>query len=502
MKPRCPCAILAAACAAAAAGCVSHSGKLAQVKADLAFPNYAVNTNAAPFRARDVRSSDKILYLSERARAYQLTGDLDNSTEDYLAAEAAYDALDDRPVVSISAAAEVGMAGTVANDTILPYVGNAHERLMLYQLDAFNHLARHDWNGARAAANNVVYLSEKVRRRHEKEVRAAEEAAQRDGRFKFSSLMGNPEFRAGFAASDEVSKTFTDALQNGYAYYFGAFVREVDGDFSGALLGYRRAAEVAPANGFVQQDIARMEARLGAGGGGRGAPAEPNVVVFFEEGFAPELEPFVLSFATLPMGHHKGVGFVSDGKGGTTAVPLPTSMPLTVKFALPYYSSAQLGVPSYPLVIADGLGGVVAQTQLVGDFRALAARAFGERLPYVATRAAIRAIGKATAAAIASHAVKDKDDGTRLAVLMGGLLLTQATETADLRTWLLAPRFGQVARFQAAPGTHRMTFTHGGNSGTVDVDVPDAGPLVLHVISIPGRLVIESTAISSCQAPG
>lgn len=501
MKPQCHFAALAVICAAVFSGCASHPKKLMQIKTDIAMPGYTVNTNAVPFRQKDVSGEDKILFLAERARAYQLTGDIDRSTEDYLAAEAAYDALDDRPVVSISSSAGKGIKGTLGNDTALPYEGNAHERLMLYQLDAFNHLARCDWNSTRAAANNIVYLSEKVRARHEAEVKMAEESAQKDGRFKLSLLTSNDMFKNSYAASDSVTKSLIDALQNGYAYYFGAFVLEVDGDYSGALLGYRRVAELAPASTFVKRDIARMEARIGRasdGGAPPSAPEEPNVMVFFEEGFAPQLDSFTLSFATIPVGKHDSIGgggVTAGGNGGVAAVPLPTSMPLTIKFALPFYPQEQLSVPSHPLVVSDGGKGVVAETQLVGDFRALAVRAFKERLPYVATRAAFRAIAKATAAAIANAAVKDRSTLTRLAVMAGGLVLTQATEFADLRTWLLAPRFGQIARFRMEPGEHKLTFQHDGNSTTVLADIPENGTIVIHAMSIPGKLVVDGTAI-------
>lgn len=489
-------------CGLLAAGCASHPRKLAQVRNDIGIPGYVVNTNEAPFRTKDVQGRDKILFLAERARAYQLTGDIENSTKDYIAAEAAYDALDDRPVVSISTTAEKGIKGTLANDTALPYEGNAHERLMLYQLDAFNHLARLDWDNTRAAANNIIYLSEKERARRDKEVAVAEEASKKDGRFSLAALRKDVSFTTAFSASDKLSKTFVDAMQNGYAYYFGAFVSEVDGDISKALIGYRRALEVAPANTFVKRDIARMEAELGHGvANPSAAPATPNVVVFFEEGFAPELTAFTMAFTTLPVKnrHENAIigGGAAGGKPGIAgAVPIHTSLPLSVKFTFPYYSGEQLNaVHPLPLVVSDGGNGVVAETELVGDFRALAARAFSDRFPYIATRAAFRSIAKATAAAVANAAVKDRSTMTRLAVFAGGLILTQATEFADLRTWLLAPRFGQIARFRLDPGEHKLTLAHAGNSKTILADVPDGGTLVLHVISIPGKLVVEGTGL-------
>ena len=489
--------LLAAVLAAAASGCVSHASRLSRIKADIALPNYAVNTNAAPFRASDVAGSDKILALSERARAYQLTGEIEKSMGDYLAAEAAYDALDDKPVVSISDVAGKGVAGTIGNDTMLPYEGNAHERLMLYQLDAFNHISLGDWDGARAAAHNIVYLSEKARARRDATVKAAEEAAAADGRFSMAALSSNQTFRSAFFASDEAARPFIDALQNGYAYYFSAFVRETDGDYPSALIGYRRVAELAPKNSFVRRDIARLET-LAAGraaSAGR-APAPPNVLVFFEEGFAPELQSFTVSFATIPAGHHQTVGAASAGNGANApSVPLilPTGTPITAKFSLPYYSKEQLDVPPTPLVVSDGE--TAAVTELAGDFRALAARAFREKLPYVATRAAIRSIVKATAAAVANYAAKDRDGLTRFAALAGGLILTQLTETADLRTWLLAPRYGQVARWRSAPGPRDFTFTHSGLAGTVSTEVPASGTLLFHVMSVPGRLVVDHSVI-------
>lgn len=488
-------------CGLLAAGCASHPKKLMQVRTDITTPGYVVNTNSVPFRAKDVNGEDKILFLSERARAYQITGDTEKSTKDYLAAEAAYDALDDRPVVSISTTAGKGIKGTLGNDTALPYEGNAHERLMLYQLDAFNHLARLDWNNTRAAVNNIIYLSEKQRARRDKEVAAAEEAAKRDGRFSMAELGKNAGFTSAFSESDKLSKAFVNALQNGYAYYFGAFVSEMDGDYSKALIGYRRAAEVAPANKFVRRDIARMEAGLGSAESTGAPSSEPNVVVFFEEGFAPELTAFTMAFTTLPVKNKQdnaliGGASVRGTPGVAGAIPLNTSLPLSVKLTFPYYSAEQLNsVPSLPLVVSDGGNGVVAETELVGDFRALAARAFSDRFPYIATRAAFRSILKAAAAAAANAAVKDRSTMTRLAVFAGGMILTHATEFADLRTWLLAPRFGQVARFRIGPGEHKLTFSHAGNSKTVMAEVPDSGTLVLHVISIPGKLVVEGTGL-------
>ena len=489
-----------------AAGCTSHPNKMLAVRTALADPGFSVDVSSAPFAERCVTGSDRILFLSERARAYQLSGDLENSSEDYLAAEAAYDELDEKPVVAITSVAS-GAASLVGNDLALPYEGNAHERLMLYQLDAFNHIARLDWNAARAVANNLKFFSEKERTRREERLKAAEEASSREGNewnFRYEQLLGNDEWKRRMSAANELSSAMQDALQNGYAYYFAGFVGEMDGDFSSAEIAYRRALQIAPANEFAARDLRRMEARTGRSGPAADDGPPPNVVVFFEEGFAPELQAFTFSFTSLPVAHtgheHSSAGVVgvSAGSGSSSAavVPLPGLTGLSVKFTFPYYSQETLAAaPSCPLVLSED-GNAVAATQMVADFRALVAKAFEERMPYVVTRAAFRSILKAAATTVANEAARQHGNAwARLFVWLGGLFLTHATETADLRSWLLAPRYGQIARFRLEPGFHRLSFVHGGTVRTASVDVPAGGVLVVHAMSVPGRLEIEGTAL-------
>lgn len=494
--------------AAIFAGCASHPSRMAGVRAALSSPSYVVDTKGGPLKESNVTGKDKILFLSERARAYQLTGDHAHSTEDYLAAEAAYDLLDEKPVVSISTGATKGAAATVLNDLVIPYEGNAHERLMLYQLDAFNHLARLDWNAARACANNIGHFSEIERKRNDERIRAAEAAAEEDGRFRLSAIQSNAVFRTNLASQDSVSKAVTDAFQNGYAYYFDAFVNEIDGRESNALIGYRRVAEAAPGNSFAKRDIHRMKVLLGDEEPMPGDEAAPNVVVFFEEGYAPELQGFSFSFVTLPVKHTgrdhltAGIGSVrgstvqTGGNGGVAVIPLPGMTPVSAKLTFPYYPKESLVAhPSHPLVISEK-GSLVTRTELAGDFRALAARAFADKFPYIATRAAFRAILKATATAVANEAARQRGNSyAQIFVWLGGLIFTQATELPDLRSWLLAPRFGQIARFRLEPGRHELSFSHDGLTGLFAIEVPEDGTTVIHVMSVPGRLVVEGTAL-------
>ena len=456
-------------CAAALCGCASHPERMRPVKAAFADPAFtALVPDEKPFSESDMTGRNRILLLQERGRALQLLGDARGSASNYLAAADAYDAQDEVPVVSLSESLG-DTAALLANDLVLPYEGNAHERVMVQQLDAFNRIAMLDWDGVGVDVRRIVRLSEKERERAEARAAAAREAASENPDYSFAQLSANPVYQSNFAAARKVAEAYKDALQNGYAYYFAGYYNELGGHFSQAAIGYRRATEVAPLNGYAEADLRRMERALSEGADPGPGPEETDVAVFFEEGFAPELQRFDLRYV---------IG------------------PISIAFTQPYYAEADLSLPSSPLFVREGPSRLLAQTQVVGDFRALAARAFEDRMPYVLTRSVIRAVLKTTAAAAANNAArKHGGTGAQILVWLGGLLFTQATEQPDQRSWLLAPRYGQIARFRVKAGEHDFTLLHGGMERHVQIDAPPGGHVLLHVMSVPGRLVVEATGL-------
>ena len=456
-------------CAAALCGCASHPDRMRPVKASFANPSFtALVPGEKPFTESALTGDDRILFLQEHGRALQLLGDVRASASNYLAAADCYDEKDEEPVVSISESLG-DAAALAANDLALPYEGNAHERVMVQQLDAFNRLAMLDWDGVGVDVRRIVRLSEKERERAEARAAVAREEGEKDPNYSFAQLSSDPTYKANFAAAADVAKAYKDALQNGYAYYFAGFYYEMAGNLTAAATGYRRATEVAPLNGFAEADLRRVQNAIQNGTDPGPAPDETDVVVFFEEGFAPELASFDLRFV---------IG------------------PVSVAFTQPYYPEADLAVPAAPLFIREGPDRLLAQTQVVGDFRALAARAFEDRMPYVLTRSVIRAVLKTTAAAAANNAARQHGGkGAQILVWLGGILFTQATEQADLRSWLLAPRYGHIARFRCKAGPHDFELLHGGVSRFAQIDAPPGGTVLLHVMSVPGRLAFEATGL-------
>ena len=464
----------AVAAMALAAGCATHPVAMQKAKASLAAPAAPdFSAGAQPFTRAHMEGEDSLLWLQERARANQLAGRIGQSSADYDAAWDIYEKRDDEPVVSL-ADAGTKAGSLLLSDLAIPYEGNAHERIMVPALDAFNRIASLDWDAAGADIRRLSRVGELERDRNERRVAAAREASEKDGRFTFDDLRQTPAYVQYIGEASAVAANLADAFQNGYAWYLAGFYHEMAGDPSAARTAYRRALEIAAGNGVARRDLARMEAVLAGSPEDRPGSGEADVVVFFEEGYAPRKETFSF-LKTL----------------GQQPVPVAVG-PVVVSFHFPYYPKAQLEGFSAALQIAEG-GAVLARTELVGDFRALAQKAFEAQMPYVLTRAVLRAVAKSAAATVANASVRKQGTGARLAVWLGGLILVSATDQPDLRSWLLLPRFGQVARFRIPAGAHDLVLSHGANVATVPLDAPGGCTILLHAMSVDGRLAVEAT---------
>lgn len=461
---------------ALAAGCTTHPSAMQRAKTAIANPGFSqFAENEKPFTTSHMEGEDGLLWFQERARANQLLGRTKESSSDYETAWEMYEKLDDKPVVSLSdAGAKAG--SLLLSDLAIPYEGNSHERVMIPTLDAFNRIASLDWDAAGADVRRLSRVSELERDRNEKRVKAASEASGKDDRIAYSKLCDTPAWKTYVGTSSQLASNFADAFQNGYAWYLTGLYKEMSGDPSTALTAYQRALDIAPANSFARQDVNRMKAVLDGAPEDRPDNTETDVVVFFEEGYAPQKATFSF-LKTL------------------SQQPVPVAVgPIVVSFSFPYYPEASLNGVPVPLQVSEN-NRLLVQTEPAGNFQALAQKAYEAQMPYILTRAVIRAIAKSTAATAANVAVRRQDTGTRLVTWLAGIFIATATDQPDLRSWLLLPRFGHVARFRLPVGDHDLQLTHGAAQAVVPLTAPGGATVLLHVMSADGRITVEATGM-------
>ncbi len=427
---------------------------------------------------RRVLGRDRILYLMEQGRLAQLQGDFAASEAAYTDALAAIRERDERAVVSASDLT-AKTASLVINDNVIPYAGDGYERVMLHTEQAMNYLFTGDLEGAGVEVRLAAAQQAEALKRRAREVEDARERAQREGLSKVQP--GN--LSAVYARLDSAAGRVKNSFQNAYTFYVSAVVREMLGDDGGAFIDYKKAAEIAPENPYVQADVLRLAEKLGMADdlvryramwpGAVGAPVpagQGDLVVFFEDGFLPPKREFSIY---IPL----------TGSGGWTPI------------ALPVYDNRR--EPERPLLVRVE-GGPEGQTAPVCSVSALAARALRERMPAIATRQILRAVAKGAATRLAYTRSREPNIAVFLMTLYNIV-----TERADLRGWSSLPQRAEVMRLWCSPGRHLVTLTHSGTGAAVviEVDIRPGGRTVVLASRVGGQLTARVIAFGADGRP-
>jgi hypothetical protein len=448
-------------------GCVSHIQTVQKAKNQLAMGGRADTTGFD----KDAQEGDKdsVWAYMERGRLKQLQGDWEGSSRDYEAAVTTFQKQDEKALLSVSDTASKG-AAVLVNDLMLPYQGEAYERLMVFQLDAFNRAAMGKTDEIGVDVRNAAAELQKALDAHEKEAKALLE--DKDGQEKSSKTLESAPYQKMMADLAALGGEGANSFQNAYTYGLAGVWYESQGLWADAFTAYGRACRLCSGNRAFREGVLLSAAKLGRRGEAhkdwRGPrPDEGSVVVFLEQGYNVEKRPF--SFPIV----------------------LPKNF---VQVALPYYDcSLDTVVPSCGAVFGAG-GETLAETDLACDFRILAVRALRERMPGIVTRQILRSIAKAVV----------NEQANKLGARAGGIgqvvgLAVQignaVSEQPDLRSWRLLPRFAQTARFRLPEGEHDLTVAVGAQQSTVHVTVRAGRPTLLHVMSVPGVLRATATAL-------
>jgi hypothetical protein len=394
------------------------------------------------------KSEDRLLYLSERGRLYQINGQYEASKKDFEQVIAAYDEIEASAAITASGAA-AGASSMLTNDNAIPYAGFGYERIFAHQFQAFNYLSLSDIEGANVEIRRAALEQRTLELAHEKEIAEAESEASAEG-LNLGDWQNTPELTGMNALAGNVKSSF----QNGYTFYTSAVLWEAQGDFNSALVDYKKALEINPGNQQIQQDVLRASA------GSRIAADQGALVVLFEDGFVPERQSFNLS------------------------IPYFTSDSVTyLSLAFPYYS-ADRWVTSNALTLYDN-NQKLGQTEEIAHVGAMAVKALKEKIPTMIVRQVLRARTK-----YETHKAATEQGG-----LVGSLLSTVynlVSEQADLRSWLTLPNNAQIFRSHLAVGEHAIELNVGGVSQRVNVTLRGGKMTLLRVINVNNRLVIQT----------
>ncbi|SDJ60252.1 hypothetical protein SAMN04488540_11078 [Ferrimonas sediminum] len=362
-------------------------------------------------------SQDGLLYAQEAGRVALLQGDFTQSRGYFEQAMAQYDRRDWKAMVSLTDLSAQA-AGSTVSEQLIPYRGQAYERIMVHQYQALNYLFSGDLGGATVEA----------RRADQAQTLALQAYRNRDE----VQTLNNASINAELSRLDSQGGTALNSFLNSYTLYQNAVLFEAQGEANDALIDIRKALQAYPDNQLLGGEYVRLSCQLqidcdGARKRFGKAPAtkagQGRVVVLVETGFVAAKQAITIPF-TID-------GYYQQVSMPTYRSQRPATQPVTIRLS---------GDHKYQ-----------GQAEVIGNMDHLAVRALQEQYPGILVRQALRVAAKA-----GTNQWAEKKGGDVGAIAMQ--LFNALTEQADRRSWLTLPHQAWMWPHQVTPGQYQLTI--------------------------------------------
>jgi hypothetical protein len=296
-------------------------------------------------------------------------------------------------------------AAFIFNDTTRTYTGTPLEQVMLHVYGALNYLELGDVDAARVEALQV-----EVRLRQ-----LMQDSPQ-------SALSVDP-----------------------FAHYLSGMIYEDLGEYSDAMIAYRKAYEAYQAHAqlyslnvpeYLKWDMLRMARKVGLNDEYHQMQALFGITLAEEHNPPTEWGEIVLLYhnGLAPIKREHSVATIDPGSGRL------------IRVSLPYYQSR----PELIATARLSVNGFDTKTQQVEAIDNIAQQTLEAYMPAITARAVARAVLKYNMAREAGK----QNDVAGLLVNIAGVL----TERADTRSWLSLPSNIQMARLQLQPGSYTLSI--------------------------------------------
>jgi hypothetical protein len=406
----------AAASLAALAACATFSNTIQSTERSLA--QQQPRAALAEYEKLKPSGADRVLYLMNTGMLQRMSGDYDASTRTL---EAAKGQIEQLRALSLR---EQALSVTV-NDATKAFIGEDYERVMVNNYLALNYLERGQLDAARVEALQVdVLLREKQQR----------------------TSKSNPY------------------QEDAFARYLTGIVYEDEGEWSDAMIAYRKAYEAyqKQLKAFavempetLKHDLIRLADRMGIADEAKRYREEFKIDQTLSEADLLERGEviFIVNAGLAPLKREKAITAPNPATGRIVRVAVPEYRARAHPFAY-----ARLSVDSES-----------ATSSRVENVEAIAIKTLDSEMPAITARAIARAVAKDSLAGAAAASGNNSNSSSAallgLAVNLAGVL----TERADTRSWFTLPGEIHLARLALPPGEYKVKVElHGKDERVLD----------------------------------
>lgn len=339
------------------------------------------------------------------------------------------------------------LGAATISERLKVYEGQDYEKVWLTTRLALNRVAAGDMDNARVDIKRTHEREAVIAEFRAKETTAAEEEAKAKGaNSNGKEINGYPVE----TLNDPEVLALKNGYQNALSHYLAGFLYEVLNEPGMAAPGYRKAIELKPETGVLEEGLRGLDDRTSFTHKRRQRMTDVLFVV--EAGDAPARKP----------------------KGFTLPVPVGNRI-RTVSISYPTIA------PSTDPVLSNlSVAGRDFKLEKVVDVNVMARRALKDEMPGMVFRGVTRAIVKGVM----------QDQLEKNAGLMGALvgsIASAVTEQADDRLWRMLPGRVYVARGYLPEGEHKVVI----NGQDFNINVKVSGQYAL----VPLRLYNQSVVV-------
>ncbi|MBN1505615.1 MAG: hypothetical protein JW955_02145 [Sedimentisphaerales bacterium] len=342
---------------------------------------------------------------------------------------------------------------TVANETVLPYRGEAYDAIMVNTYKALNFMALGNDELARVEFNRALDRQMRARERFNQEIQKLKDkmtADQGGKKVNYEETVENPDLKTRIAGQYPGLYDFQayPDFVNPFATYLAGVFFTMTGDPGKAVDLLKESAGMLPDNRTIAEDFESVERWLD-----RGQAPDPAVWVVYESGLGPVKEEFRVDLPLI----------------------LVTRRVYYAGIALPRLVPRPPAVESVDVVSSASR----VRTELVADMDRVVQTEFSKDFPGILMRAIM-----ATAAKVGAQSVLLNQDNAGARML--GLAVSAysaVTTVADVRIWTSLPKQFQVARVPM-PADGQITVRIGGRD--IRIPVPGCRYALVYVKTISG----------------
>lgn len=363
--------------------------------------------------AKTEEEKTALLYNMERGELLRMDRRYPDSTNAFLLADIRVKEWEETAKANPSK-----LMGTVGaaliSERLKTYEGQDYEKVWVTTRLALNRMAVGDFENARVDIKRTHEREAIIAEFRAKETLAAEEEAKSKG-----ATSGGKELN-GYPV-ETLNDPEVLALKNGYqnalSHYLAGFLYEMLNEPGLAAPGYRKAIELKPETGVLEEGLRGLDTRSGFTWKRR--QRMTDVLFIVEAGDAPARKPKAFT------------------------IPVPTSSGVvTASLSYPVIEPSRDA-----LLTTVSAAGTQLKLEKVVDVNVMARRALKDEMPGMVTRSVTRAVAKGVL----------QNELQKRGGLIGGLIgaaASVATEQTDDRMWRMLPGRVYVARGYLPPGEH------------------------------------------------